>query len=125
MLLCLALQGGKVLVWFRSDLRVHDNPALTHALEEAGTVVPVYCFDPRQFGKTSFGFEKTGTWCGDVLCCALGFLRVSADRWANILSTCGEWSVDGRVLVPRVRLCLTLARLTYIVPMLSAAILYG
>lgn len=49
------------MVWFRSDLRVHDNPALTHALEEAGTVVPVYCFDPRQFGKTSFGFEKTGT----------------------------------------------------------------
>jgi len=60
-MLPLYTQGGKVLVWFRSDLRVHDNPALTHALEEAGTVVPVYCFDPRQFGKTSFGFEKTGT----------------------------------------------------------------
>jgi len=61
-------QGGKVLVWFRSDLRVHDNPALTHALEEAGTVVPVYCFDPRQFGKTSFGFEKTGTFRVVLLC---------------------------------------------------------
>lgn len=75
----LAPQGGKVLVWFRSDLRVHDNPALTHALEEAGTVVPVYCFDPRQFGKTSFGFEKTGT-CRVVsmpeVRCVLAYFRV-------------------------------------------------
>lgn len=82
MLLCLAPQGGKVLVWFRSDLRVHDNPALTHALEEAGTVVPVYCFDPRQFGKTSFGFEKTGMWRVVVLWSAAGSYRVSAQHWA-------------------------------------------
>lgn len=85
MLLCLAPQGGKVLVWFRSDLRVHDNPALTHALEEAGTVVPVYCFDPRQFGKTSFGFEKTGTWRVVVLWCAAGSYRVSAQHWTEAL----------------------------------------
>jgi deoxyribodipyrimidine photo-lyase len=30
-------------------------------LEEGEKVVGVYCFDPRQFGKTMFGFEKTGT----------------------------------------------------------------
>ncbi|KAA8497236.1 Blue-light photoreceptor PHR2 [Porphyridium purpureum] len=51
---------GKVIVWFRSDLRLHDHPALAKAVEEAAQIVPVYCFDPRQFGKTSFGFEKTG-----------------------------------------------------------------
>lgn len=51
---------GTVVVWFRGDLRLHDHPALTHAVEEAQKVVLVYCFDPRQFGKTPFGFEKTG-----------------------------------------------------------------
>ena len=30
------------LVWFRSDLRLQDNPALTHALERGGPVLPVY-----------------------------------------------------------------------------------
>lgn len=52
--------GAKVVVWFRGDLRLHDHPALTHAVEEGLGVVCVYCFDPRQFGKTPFGFEKTG-----------------------------------------------------------------
>lgn len=47
------------LVWFRNDLRVHDNEALYRAAEY-DRVLPVYCFDPRQFGKTSFGFKKTG-----------------------------------------------------------------
>mmetsp|Transcript_11439 Transcript_11439/g.28957 ORF Transcript_11439/g.28957 Transcript_11439/m.28957 type:complete len:429 (-) Transcript_11439:375-1661(-) len=51
---------GKVMVWFRNDLRLHDHAALAAALEEASTVVPCYVFDPCQFGRTQFGFEKTG-----------------------------------------------------------------
>lgn len=53
-------KGGKILVWFRTDLRLQDNPALAHAVEEASEIVPVFCFDPRHFGRTPFGFEKTG-----------------------------------------------------------------
>jgi deoxyribodipyrimidine photo-lyase len=52
--------GGVIIVLFRSDLRVHDHAALVHAVEEAGTVVPLFCFDPRHFGRTADGFEKTG-----------------------------------------------------------------
>eukprot|EP00168_Porphyra_purpurea_P007394 TRINITY_DN192_c0_g1_i1.p1 TRINITY_DN192_c0_g1~~TRINITY_DN192_c0_g1_i1.p1 ORF type:complete len:340 (+),score=58.28 TRINITY_DN192_c0_g1_i1:283-1302(+) len=78
-------KGGKVLVWFRSDLRVHDNPALTHALEEAGTVVPVYCFDPRQFGKTSFGFEKTGRYRAKFLIESVTGLRDSLRKLGSDL----------------------------------------
>lgn len=78
-------KGGKVLVWFRSDLRVHDNPALTHALEEAGTVVPVYCFDPRQFGKTSFGFEKTGRYRAKFLIESVAGLRDSLRKLGSDL----------------------------------------
>ena len=52
---------NKAIVWFRNDLRVHDNEALSEALRMADEVVPVFVFDERVFGtKTSFGFEKTG-----------------------------------------------------------------
>ena len=33
------------IVWFRRDLRVHDHPALTAALERADVVVPLFVFD--------------------------------------------------------------------------------
>ena len=33
------------LVWFRQDLRLRDNPALTAALERGGPVIPVYILD--------------------------------------------------------------------------------
>lgn len=49
----------KGLVWFRNDLRVHDNESLTKAMQENDSVIAVYCFDPRHFEKTHFGFKKT------------------------------------------------------------------
>ncbi|MFB6255761.1 MAG: DASH family cryptochrome [Haloplanus sp.] len=53
------------VVWFRRDLRLHDNEALTRAAD-ADRVVPTYCFDPRHYGRGAFGgsdsfdFERTG-----------------------------------------------------------------
>src|SRR5690349_14396892 len=38
--------GSTAIVWFRRDLRVHDHPALTHALERVDRVVPVFVIDP-------------------------------------------------------------------------------
>lgn len=51
------------IVWFRQDLRLHDNEALTEAMEQAQEVLPVYIFDPRTFGAKTrkFGFPKTGS----------------------------------------------------------------
>jgi deoxyribodipyrimidine photo-lyase len=49
----------KGLVWFRNDLRVHDNESLTNAIQENDTVIAMYCFDPRHFEETNFGFKKT------------------------------------------------------------------
>lgn len=34
-----------IIVWFRNDLRVMDNPALTHATRTADRVVPVFILD--------------------------------------------------------------------------------
>ncbi|WP_448702532.1 DASH family cryptochrome [Mucilaginibacter sp. AW1-3] len=49
-----------ILVWFRNDLRIHDNEILLEACRKADKVLPVYCFDPFYFKTTSFGTQKTG-----------------------------------------------------------------
>ncbi len=36
------------IVWFRNDLRLHDNPSLRAALSEHDTVVPVYLWTPAE-----------------------------------------------------------------------------
>ncbi|TVZ52837.1 DASH family cryptochrome [Dokdonia sp. Hel_I_53] len=47
------------LVWFRNNLRVQDNTALTKAVASGNRVMAVYFFDPRHFEKGEFGFKKT------------------------------------------------------------------
>ncbi|MEW7280156.1 DASH family cryptochrome [Aquimarina sp. 2201CG1-2-11] len=46
------------LVWFRNNLRVHDNTSLHRAVSENEKVVGLFCFDPRSFKKDRFGFKK-------------------------------------------------------------------
>ncbi|PSR94754.1 Blue-light photoreceptor like [Actinidia chinensis var. chinensis] len=48
------------IVWFRNDLRIHDNECLNSANNESISVLPLYCFDPRDYGKSASGFDKTG-----------------------------------------------------------------
>jgi hypothetical protein len=59
----------RIIVWFRNDLRLHDNPALAWAVECSKTsndyheieIVPVFCFDPRIYqAKTRYDTRKTG-----------------------------------------------------------------
>ncbi len=47
------------LVWFRNDLRVNDNQSLLNATKNVGKTIGVYCFDPRHFAETKYGFKKT------------------------------------------------------------------
>ena len=47
------------LIWFRNDLRTEDNISLTRAIKHQ-TVIAVYFFDPRQYQKDPYGFNKTG-----------------------------------------------------------------
>ena len=46
------------LLWFRNDLRTADHQGLTEAAK-AEKVIAVYCFDPRHYADTSYGFKKT------------------------------------------------------------------
>lgn len=56
-----------ILLWYRNDLRLHDHEPLHRALKQGAQVIPCYCFDPRQFGQTSFGFPKTGAFRAQFL----------------------------------------------------------
>ena len=50
----------KILVWFRNDLRVHDNGVLVEAIAKSDEILPVYFFDPRYFETTKYQTVKTG-----------------------------------------------------------------
>lgn len=67
----------RILVWYRNDLRVHDHEPLHRAAQRGTQVVPLYCIDPRQFGKTAFGFPKTGAFRAQFLLESLADLQRS------------------------------------------------
>ena len=48
------------IVWFKTDLRLHDNETLVKAIAQSDQIIPVYCFDDSHFETTDYGFKKTG-----------------------------------------------------------------
>jgi deoxyribodipyrimidine photo-lyase len=73
------MTNQSIIVWFRNDLRLHDHEALDQALTQSKSsnsqLIPLYCFDPRQFGQTSFGFAKTGAFRAQFLLESIADLR--------------------------------------------------
>jgi deoxyribodipyrimidine photo-lyase len=65
----------RILVWYRNDLRLHDHEPLYKALQAGAQVIPLYCFDERQFGTTSYGFPKTGAFRTQFLLESVSDLR--------------------------------------------------
>jgi deoxyribodipyrimidine photo-lyase len=47
------------IVWFRNDLRTRDQQSLYEACQQSHKVLGVYCFDPRHYETTTYGFKKT------------------------------------------------------------------
>lgn len=47
------------LIWFTNNLRSQDNHVLKSALHHGKPVIAVYCFDPRLYAQTEYGFKKT------------------------------------------------------------------
>lgn len=64
-----------ILVWFRNDLRIHDNELLTEAIRKADKVLPVFCFDPFYFKTTQYGTLKTGNFRARFLIESVSNLR--------------------------------------------------
>lgn len=55
------------LVWFKTDLRIHDNETLVKAISKSDQVIPVYCIDDSHFTTTAYGFQKTGNFRAQFL----------------------------------------------------------
>ena len=51
---------SRAVVWFRNDLRLADNPALTAACATHKEILPVLIIDPRQHEASAFGFDRSG-----------------------------------------------------------------
>lgn len=80
------MQKRRAIVWFRQDLRLHDNEALLDALASADEVAMVYVFDERVFrGKTSFGFPKTGRYRAQFIIESVHDLRQSLRKLGSDL----------------------------------------
>ena len=80
-----------ILIWYRNDLRSHDHEPLHQALKQEAIVIPVYCFDPRQFGQTAFGFPKTGAFRAQFLLESVADLRRSLQAiGSDLIVRCGK-----------------------------------
>ena len=72
------MKKKRVIVWFRQDLRLHDNEALMDAIRTSEEVIPVYVFDQRVFrGETRYGFPKTGKFRARFIIESIHDLRAS------------------------------------------------
>ncbi len=74
-----------IILWYRNDLRVHDHEPLYRAIETHAPIVPIYCFDPRQFSKTAYGFPKTGPFRAQFLLESVANLRQSLQNLGSNL----------------------------------------
>ncbi len=81
---CLTMSEKTILVWFRNDLRIHDNEILLEAVRKADKILPVYCFDPYYFRKNPSGNAKTGNLRARFL------LEAVADLRKNLTNIGGE-----------------------------------
>jgi deoxyribodipyrimidine photo-lyase len=75
----------RILIWYRNDLRIHDLRSLHKAVEQQAEIIPVYCFDDRHFGETSFGFPKTGNYRAQFLRESVADLRASLQKLGSNL----------------------------------------
>lgn len=77
----------RAILWFRQDLRLHDNEALSEALKSADEIMPVYIFDERVFkGRTCwFDFHKTGAYRAKFIIESIENLRKNLRKKGNDL----------------------------------------
>lgn len=75
-----------VLLWFRRDLRLSDNPALAAALREASSVIPVFIWDEADSGTWPCG-AASKVWLAESLKSLQTALR---QRQSNLIIRSGK-----------------------------------
>ena len=89
------------IVWFRRDLRLHDNPALAAACEACSDVVPLFVFDEPLLRSQIFGSACMNFMLGclDDLAASLA-ARGVALQWrrgepiVEVMTAAREWKAD-------------------------------
>ena len=77
--------------WFRNDLRLADNPALSHAARQADRVLPVYVHAPSADTATPWGFPRRGAHRRRFLRAALDALHARlAEEGSGLLEIHGR-----------------------------------
>lgn len=85
------MKSRKILVWFRNDLRLHDNEMLVEAIAKSDSILPVYFFDPRHFEQTAEGEFKTEDNRFEFLLESVAALRASLIKLGgNLLIITGQ-----------------------------------
>lgn len=85
------MKYNRVIVWFKNDLRLHDHAALFSACKESSEIIPVFCFDPRQFWKVDLKIEKTGSFRAKFLIESVENLRQNLIKaGANLVVRIGK-----------------------------------
>lgn len=51
---------GYTLIWFRNDLRLHDNKVLDLAIKKKLPIIAIFLFNNKRYSKNTFGFKKVG-----------------------------------------------------------------
>ena len=82
------------VVWFRRDLRVHDQPALAEAVRDFDRVVPIFVLDPRLLHGRFASVNRTRY----LLDCLEALDAQLRERGARLVVRVG----DARTEVPRV-----------------------
>ena len=80
-----------IAVWFRKDLRIHDNEVLLEAVRKGEAILPVYCFDPRHYGDTVYPAKKTGAIRAQFILESVADLKASLQQLGgNLLIVSGK-----------------------------------
>lgn len=95
------MQHKKILVWFRNDLRFHDNETLHAAIRNSDEIVPVFVIDERLIASKQFSSKRIGDRRLNFLLQALQDLRTHFHQLgADLLVIKGNPAVE----IPRLAL---------------------
>jgi len=100
-----------IVVWFKTDLRLHDNETLFKAIAQGDSIVPVYCFDESHFTNSEFGFQKTGSFRAQFLLESLVDLDNNLRKLGSgLLILNGAPEVEIPKIVSRFKACKVVAK---------------
>jgi deoxyribodipyrimidine photo-lyase len=79
------IESMRILVWFKNDLRLDDNPALRQACEDADELVLFYAFEEESYRENEIGVSKTGAFRAQFILECLADLQSRVEKYDQTL----------------------------------------